>query len=271
MISQYVDQPSQPSAPSSSCSSHEDETKNLSPNQIPSSVANVKIIPTATVKGLPYKRKKSNIFALTTNNANLIDGDLGQTTPFIAYKHNSATHLQSGIAATSNRREFRSKSVVSADPKSPYFLARAYPSITNDLNHNKSALHLNDKRLVEKHRRSSDAVINSNRKLIWNHKWGDVSGVHVGRPENAIMNGEIPGLNNPLSPDDPKAVTIRQHYYPEGNWGWIITVCVALAHFFTSVLSPASGFIIIDTIEQFKLEDNIFIAGMASSLTNSFK
>lgn len=271
MISQYVDQPSQPSAPSSSCSSHEDETKNLSPNQIPSSVANVKIIPTATVKGLPYKRKKSNIFALTTNNANLIDGDLGQTTPFIAYKHNSATHLQSGIAATSNRREFRSKSVVSADPKSPYFLARAYPSITNDLNHNKSALHLNDKRLVEKHRRSSDAVINSNRKLIWNHKWGDVSGVHVGRPENAIMNGEIPGLNNPLSPDDPKAVTIRQHYYPEGNWGWIITVCVALAHFFTSVLSPASGFIIIDTIEQFQLEDNIFIAGMASSLTNSFK
>jgi len=134
-------------------------------------------------------------------------------------------------------------------------------------NTNKSALNLNEKSLVSKHRRASDAVISAppHRKSIWKHNWGDMSGVHVGRPENAVMNGKIPGLNTPLSPDDPKAITIRSHYYPEfqtGNWGWIITVCVSLAHFFTSVLSPASGFVIIDTIQQFQLEDGISLAGM---------
>ena len=266
MISKYVSPPTLPSPPSvpstSSSSNEEDETERLDVRPLKRSVSNVSTtIPTATITGLPYKRKKSNIFALTTDNGNPMDCSSRHTiNPFVTHIHNTTSSVapvptaQSKVALTySRRQQIPSKSSLPSEPKSPFYL-NSYSLIKS--NHNSV-----EKSLVEKHRRSSDSTLN--RKALRKHEFGDMSGIHMGRPENAIQNGEIPGLNNQMSPDDPKAVTIHQHYYPEGHWGWVLTICVCFAHFFTSVLTPSSGFFIIDTISHFQIEDGIFSAGMA--------
>ena len=33
-----------------------------------------------------------------------------------------------------------------------------------------------------------------------------------------------------------KSATFRQHYYPEGGWGWVITFCCFLVNIFTTGL-----------------------------------
>ena len=38
-----------------------------------------------------------------------------------------------------------------------------------------------------------------------------------------------------------KSATFRQHYYPEGNWGWVIMVCSFLANVFTTGLQLSFG------------------------------
>ncbi|XP_054163328.1 uncharacterized protein LOC128961148 [Oppia nitens] len=264
MISKYISSPilsSQPSVPSTSCSSNEDEeTERLAshrplyrPIAAKSCVAST--MPTATITGLPYKSKKSNIFSLTTaNTGNGYDVNGRTNNPFT--HHNGIIKGESGVTVPYNRRQFRSKSTISTDPKSPYFSSNAYTLV-------KSNRTLMDRCL------SDSAVNQSHHKKLWNNQWGQLSGIHIGRPENGVPNGEIPGLNTPLSPDDPKAVTIHQHYYPEGHWGWILTTCVCLAMIFTSALTPASGFIIIDILRQFPTEDGIFSAVLIGCLSTS--
>ncbi|RWS18000.1 monocarboxylate transporter 12-like protein [Dinothrombium tinctorium] len=95
------------------------------------------------------------------------------------------------------------------------------------------------------HRRASDSVLNTS------SQWNALT---------SPGNGGIPGINMTLSPDDPTIRTIRQHYYPEGGWGWVITFCVSLAYSLTSGLSPASGFIIVDMYNAFKPEEGIVVA-----------
>ena len=38
-----------------------------------------------------------------------------------------------------------------------------------------------------------------------------------------------------------KSATFRQHYYPEGNWGWVIAACCFLANVFTTGLQLSFG------------------------------
>ena len=262
MRSRYVAPPTLPSPPSvpsnSNSSNEEDDTERLDVRPLEIGSHYGPVMPTATITGLPYKRKKSNIFTLTADNEHLMEANMRQNNPFVTHIHTSSAancqvpRTQTKFIFPYDRRQLRPKSEVSTEPKSHYM------SNSLSLVHSKHNSYENS--LVPKHLRSSDRTLN--RKAVCRREWGELSGIHVGRPENADPNGDIPGLNTPLSPDDPKAVTIHQHYYPEGHWGWVLTVCVCLAQFFTSALTPSSGFFIVDTINHFEVEDGIFGAGM---------
>lgn len=65
---------------------------------------------------------------------------------------------------------------------------------------------------------------------------------------------QVPGQPPPtqLSKAEQKiAATIRQHYYPEGGWGWIICVCVFLVNFLTWGVQLNYGVFQRFVVEQF--------------------
>lgn len=102
-------------------------------------------------------------------------------------------------------------------------------------------------------------------KTKWKQKWGDTSRAQAGRPENLVnfivANGELPGVLPPLASDDPKAITIKQHYYPEGQWGWVIVGCVTFVHFLTSALTPTASLTLIEIVYRFHPDQGIVAAG----------
>ncbi|XP_058825052.1 monocarboxylate transporter 12-like isoform X2 [Topomyia yanbarensis] len=51
--------------------------------------------------------------------------------------------------------------------------------------------------------------------------------------------------------------TIKQHYYPEGGWGWIITVVGVMVHVLTHGLHTSVGVLIIETRIRFRIESFI--------------
>ena len=57
-----------------------------------------------------------------------------------------------------------------------------------------------------------------------------------------------------------KAATFRQHYYPEGGWGWVITVCAAIVQIFTTGIQLSFGVLYLQLLKFFG-EDNIMGAG----------
>lgn len=60
---------------------------------------------------------------------------------------------------------------------------------------------------------------------------------------------------------DDKTTTIRQHYYPEGGWGYVVTFAAAAVHFVTAVLTPAAGFLVLEMLRKFEPEGGIIAAG----------
>ncbi|XP_042878123.1 uncharacterized protein LOC122257113 [Penaeus japonicus] len=54
----------------------------------------------------------------------------------------------------------------------------------------------------------------------------------------------IPGLKR----HDAKTSTIRQHYYPEGGWGWLICACVFVVHVLTTGLQFSYGVLYTDML-----------------------
>ena len=62
----------------------------------------------------------------------------------------------------------------------------------------------------------------------------------------------IPGINMNLPANDPSVRTIKQHYYPEGGWGWVIVAVASFTHFITSPLtSPAISLLVIEIAGHF--------------------
>lgn len=47
-----------------------------------------------------------------------------------------------------------------------------------------------------------------------------------------------------------KSATFRQHYYPEGGWGWVITFCCFIANLFTTGLQLTFGLLIVQIQRQ---------------------
>lgn len=89
---------------------------------------------------------------------------------------------------------------------------------------------------------------------------GRRSGAHVPQsPSHFLQN--IPGINMNLAANDPNVRTIKQHYYPEGGWGWV-TICVAsFAHFMTANFSPSPGLLSIQVMDTFHPDQGIVAAG----------
>lgn len=91
-------------------------------------------------------------------------------------------------------------------------------------------------------RRSSDIVVSQSRPWVRPSRRQARASVGCGQP---VAYREIPGINMTLSPNDPTIKTIKQHYYPEGGWGWAVVGCAAAAHFLTAQLSPACGLFVL--------------------------
>ena len=51
---------------------------------------------------------------------------------------------------------------------------------------------------------------------------------------------------------NPKSATFRQHYYPEGGWGWVICLCAILVQIFTSGIQLSFGIFYIHWTTQSK-------------------
>ena len=61
----------------------------------------------------------------------------------------------------------------------------------------------------------------------------EVSDGHLGINERELhaMNKHIPALRGYTT---GKTATFRQHYYPEGGWGWVITIAALIVQILTT-------------------------------------
>ena len=53
-----------------------------------------------------------------------------------------------------------------------------------------------------------------------------------------------------------KSATFRQHYYPEGGWGWVITFCCFLVNIFTYGLQLSFGLLQQDLVKHLHQEQH---------------
>ena len=66
---------------------------------------------------------------------------------------------------------------------------------------------------------------------------------------------------------NPKSATFRQHYYPEGGWGWIIAACAVLVQILTSGLQMSFGILYIHILRSFD-KDAVMTTGEAADNDN---
>lgn len=77
--------------------------------------------------------------------------------------------------------------------------------------------------------------------------------------------GDVPGSNNNNNKhhvNQCTSNTIRQHYYPEGGWGWVIVVVALLEQILTHGLHMAVGIIMGETLRRFPVKHNIIHTGL---------
>uniref|UniRef100_T1JMS3 Monocarboxylate transporter n=1 Tax=Strigamia maritima TaxID=126957 RepID=T1JMS3_STRMM len=48
-----------------------------------------------------------------------------------------------------------------------------------------------------------------------------------------------------------KSATIRQHYYPEAGWGWVITICASYVLLICHGLHMAYGILYLEILQKF--------------------
>lgn len=51
--------------------------------------------------------------------------------------------------------------------------------------------------------------------------------------------------------DIRQLVTLKQHYYPEGGWGWVVAAVAVAAHLLTHGLHLASGVFVQELVHKF--------------------
>ncbi|KAF2350305.1 Major facilitator superfamily domain [Trinorchestia longiramus] len=81
----------------------------------------------------------------------------------------------------------------------------------------------------------------------------------VGERDMNSFQKTIPALRR----HDPKTSTIRQHYYPEGGWGWVICGCVFLIHILTTGMQYSYGVLYTDLVSH------VSLTGQHSAVTAS--
>uniref|UniRef100_T1JMV0 Monocarboxylate transporter n=1 Tax=Strigamia maritima TaxID=126957 RepID=T1JMV0_STRMM len=60
-------------------------------------------------------------------------------------------------------------------------------------------------------------------------------------------------INTPVH-EARASATIRQHYYPEGGWGWLITACVFMVHVLTTGMQLSYGILLVEIVRHFGSE-----------------
>uniref|UniRef100_A0A182X5B0 Uncharacterized protein n=1 Tax=Anopheles quadriannulatus TaxID=34691 RepID=A0A182X5B0_ANOQN len=79
------------------------------------------------------------------------------------------------------------------------------------------------------------------------------------RPKRLRRRTEIAGdKQNRMS--NTSTSTIKQHYYPEGGWGWIIVLVGVLVHVLTHGLQTAVGVVILAVGRTYRIE-SIIVTG----------
>ena len=78
---------------------------------------------------------------------------------------------------------------------------------------------------------------------------------------NFLLLSALKGFN-------PKSATFRQHYYPEGGWGWIICVCAVIVEIFTSGIQLSFGVLYVHILRKFG-NNNIMPTGNYCSCLQS--
>lgn len=63
--------------------------------------------------------------------------------------------------------------------------------------------------------------------------------------------GQQPGNAQRSQGDFRQLLTLKQHYYPEGGWGWVIVCCAMLVQTLTHGLQVGSGVLIPECIRKF--------------------
>lgn len=46
-------------------------------------------------------------------------------------------------------------------------------------------------------------------------------------------------------------LTLKQHYYPEGGWGWVVVTCSLVVQILTHGLQLGSGVLVPETVNRF--------------------
>ncbi|XP_077488487.1 monocarboxylate transporter 10-like isoform X1 [Amblyomma americanum] len=118
-------------------------------------------------------------------------------------------------------RQYRSKSAVSTDPRSPYYISQGI--------------------------QNNEAVRRS----------PSVSCVLDAMRREAQEGNEVPGVSK-AALEKPSVSTIRQHYYPEGGWGWVVFACALLVHMLTHGVQGAYGLLLIVIRQQFHDDDDAY-------------
>lgn len=128
-------------------------------------------------------------------------------------------------------RTYRSQSVFSADPASPYYVSKGNAAENNE------------------NVRRSPSVSCVLEVLRREQREAELKGIVI-----------PPGISLAAF-DKPKVSTIRQHYYPEGGWGWVICSIAIFVHFLVHGIHWCFPLLILRIRNQFKYTVDIFPAG----------
>jgi hypothetical protein len=66
---------------------------------------------------------------------------------------------------------------------------------------------------------------------------------------------------------DVNTATIRQHYYPEGGWGWIVCACGFLVHVFTTGMQFSYGVLYLETVKIHGRESTMDAGNVQANFT----
>lgn len=54
-----------------------------------------------------------------------------------------------------------------------------------------------------------------------------------------------------LVADLRQLLTLKQHYYPEGGWGWVVLICAVLVHVLSHGLHTSTGLVYLEILDKF--------------------
>lgn len=71
--------------------------------------------------------------------------------------------------------------------------------------------------------------------------------------------------------DARKVTTLRRHYYPEGNWGWVIIICATMVHVLNHGVQLSCTQMVFPGAQKFKVEPLHFAGSSQVLLMITFK